>query len=247
MKALIDVSSKEIGTQTVQSVLAKDLYLGLGLDKSNWTKWYPTNVEKNEFFFENRDWVGFVIVTNGNETRDFAITIEFAKHIAMMAKTEKAHEYRNYFLECEKVVQQAKPLSQLEILGQSVQILTEHDKRLTAAEVEVKHISAKVADLQVNLRNGVPEGYVSKANALRLYGCGLSKAIFEAVMTENDVKTQPYVHYAEGHSVATFGYLENVIPGVVESFIASLEQATTNQCYSPTLNKRLNYRKPTLQ
>jgi len=143
--------------------------------------------------------------------------------------------------------QQVRPLSQLEILGQSVQILTEHDKRLTAAEVEVKHISAKVADLQVNLRNGVPEGYVSKANALRLYGCGLSKAIFEAVMTENDVKTQPYVHYAEGHSVATFGYLENVIPGVVESFIASLEQATTNQCYSPTLNKRLTYRKPTLQ
>ncbi len=41
---------------------------------------------------------------NGNETRDFAITIEFAKHIAMMAKTEQAHVYRNYFLECEKQV-----------------------------------------------------------------------------------------------------------------------------------------------
>lgn len=140
-----------------------------------------------------------------------------------------------------------KQLTANEILAQSALALVEHDRRLDSAETEIKHISAQVADLQVDLRNGVPHGYVSKANALRQYGRGLSKAIFEAVMTEFDVKTQSYVHYAEGHSVATFGYLENVIPDVIEKFISSLEQVTTNQCFSEKLNKRLNYKKPTLQ
>ncbi|MBC2579970.1 antA/AntB antirepressor family protein [Clostridium sp. DJ247] len=102
-KLLINYKINEKGQKVVS---AKELYLGLGLNKSNWTKWYPTNIEKNEFFLENRDWVGFVIMTNGNETKDFEITLEFAKHIAMMARTEKSHEYRNYFLDLEKQIEE---------------------------------------------------------------------------------------------------------------------------------------------
>ncbi len=58
--------------------------------------------------------------------------------------------------------QLVRPLTQLEILSQSIGILTEHDKRLTATET-------KIDQLQVDLRNGVPQGYVSKANALRMF------------------------------------------------------------------------------
>ncbi|NSA93087.1 phage anti-repressor protein [Clostridium acetobutylicum] len=54
------------------------------------------------FLKENIDWIGVRHNDEGNETMDFAISIEFAKHIAMMAKTEKSHEYRNYFIKCEK-------------------------------------------------------------------------------------------------------------------------------------------------
>jgi phage anti-repressor protein len=42
------------------------------------------------------------MMTNGNETRDFAVSLDFAKHIALMAKTSKAHEYRSYLIEAEK-------------------------------------------------------------------------------------------------------------------------------------------------
>lgn len=72
------------------------------MDKSQWSRWNKSNIVEHEFFKEGVDWVGFDIMSNGNETRDFAITIEFAKHIAMMAKTQRAHDYRNYFIECEK-------------------------------------------------------------------------------------------------------------------------------------------------
>ena len=97
------IIQQHIGSEDVNTVSARELYLGLGLDKSNWKRWAHANIVENEFFKESLDWIGFVIMTNGNETREFAITIEFAKHIAMMAKTEKAHAYRNYFIECEKV------------------------------------------------------------------------------------------------------------------------------------------------
>ena len=46
--------------------------------------------------------VGFVIMTNGNETTDFAVTIDLAKKLAMQVRTEKGEMVRNYFLECEK-------------------------------------------------------------------------------------------------------------------------------------------------
>ncbi|MCD3217868.1 hypothetical protein G8S55_11630 [Clostridium botulinum C] len=85
-------------------VSAKELYLGLGLNKAVWSRWYLSNIEKNEFFLKNKDWVGVQHNVEGNKTMDFEITLEFAKHIAMMTRTEKSHEYRNYFLDLEKQV-----------------------------------------------------------------------------------------------------------------------------------------------
>ena len=99
MNELIKIQTNEQGQQLVS---AKELYLGLGLDKTHWKRWSKKNIQENEFFLENDAWVGFATMANGNKTQDFAISLDFAKHIAMMARTEKSHEYRNYFIQCEK-------------------------------------------------------------------------------------------------------------------------------------------------
>lgn len=82
----------------------RKLYLKLGLDKSNWSRWIKKNVLNNEFFTENKDWWGFVIMTNGNKVDDFKVTIEMAKHLCMMTRTEKSHEIRNYFIYLEESI-----------------------------------------------------------------------------------------------------------------------------------------------
>lgn len=82
-------------------VSARELYFGLGMDTKKWSRWRETNIVNNDFFKENVDWTAFPIMVNGNESVDFAISLEFAKHLAMMSKTEKSHEYRNYFITCE--------------------------------------------------------------------------------------------------------------------------------------------------
>ena len=104
MKNLIEI--KEVNGKKLVS--ARDLYLGLGLNKAVWSRWYKANIIENEFFSQNTDWIGVQHNVEGNETMDFGITLEFAKHIAMMARTKKSHEYRNYFIECEKQLKEIK-------------------------------------------------------------------------------------------------------------------------------------------
>lgn len=138
MKELIKVTEKE-GQQLVS---ARELYLGLGLNKSNWSRWYPTNIIKNDFFKENEDWIGVRHYDEGNEVQDFAISLEFAKHIAMMARTEKSHEYRNYFIECEtKIKEQSKPtcIEDLIIMqAQSLKDMREQVNQATNNALEAK-------------------------------------------------------------------------------------------------------------
>lgn len=91
---------------TIDSV--KNLYSKLGLDDSHWSRWYNKNIINNNFFEENKDW--WVLATRattdkgGQVGKDFKVTIEFAKHLCMMAKTEKAHEIRNYFIYLEEAI-----------------------------------------------------------------------------------------------------------------------------------------------
>lgn len=85
------------------AVSARNLYTFLGYDLKNWKRWSTKNIINNEFAIENEDYQTFVIERNGNETLDFAIQLDFAKKLSMMAKTEKGEEARKYFIECEKI------------------------------------------------------------------------------------------------------------------------------------------------
>ncbi len=132
---------KIVETNGKQAVSARELYERLGYDLSNWKRWYQKNIINNSFAVENEDYVGFVTMTSGNKVQDFALSIDFAKRLSMMARTETGEQIRNYFIEVEK--RATKPLSQLDILAQSVQILQTQEKRITEVEDRVKVIEAK--------------------------------------------------------------------------------------------------------
>lgn len=104
MNELINIKTED-GKQFVS---ARELYKGLELARTKWTPWYQKNIENNEFFHQTEDWRKVSPeVTDNVYTIDFEITTDFAKHLAMMARTEKSHQYRNYFIECEKQVKEA--------------------------------------------------------------------------------------------------------------------------------------------
>ena len=83
-------------------VSAKELYDFLGYDRSQWSRWYQTNILNNEYAEDNVDYEAFDTVSNGNHTKEFAITIDFAKELSMLSRTEKGKKARLYFIKCEK-------------------------------------------------------------------------------------------------------------------------------------------------
>jgi len=113
VKKLINIQKSTIGNNEINSVSARELYLGLGLAAQHWSAWSKTNIEQNEFFLQGVDFIQLPTMgsaSSPNPPKDYAISIDFAKHISMMAKTSKGHEYRNYFLELEN-----NPVQQLSL------------------------------------------------------------------------------------------------------------------------------------
>ena len=74
-----------IKIDTDNKTTARELYEFLQLDRSNWSRWAKSNIDDNAFYQEGTDWWGFVTMTNGNETKDYRLTIDFAKHLCMLS------------------------------------------------------------------------------------------------------------------------------------------------------------------
>lgn len=89
-------------TSLQQAVDAKDFYQSLGLHPANWSRWHTMNIEQNPFATESYDYQAFIMMMNGNETKNYLLSIDFAKKLAMQVKTEVGERIRNYFLDCER-------------------------------------------------------------------------------------------------------------------------------------------------
>lgn len=98
MNELIRIEEKN----NKQVTRARELYDFLELESKNWSRWYKHNIEENDFFIEGQDFKGFFIMKNGNETKDFWISIDMAKHLAMSQKTQKSFTLREYFIKIEQ-------------------------------------------------------------------------------------------------------------------------------------------------
>lgn len=92
--------------QGKKAVSARELYDSLGFDIVNWARWYHKNITKSPFAIENQDWAVFFIEKKtpdgGRPSRDFALSLDFAKRLAMMARTEAGERVRDYFIQCEE-------------------------------------------------------------------------------------------------------------------------------------------------
>lgn len=96
MKELIKITEQN-GNRAVS---ARELHKFLEVE-TPFRKWIDRMLEYG--FEESKDYSRADIFVRGNQAKNFALTIDTAKEISMLQKTEKGKEARRYFIEMEKI------------------------------------------------------------------------------------------------------------------------------------------------
>jgi phage anti-repressor protein len=139
MEALIKITERA-GKQVVSARALYD-FLEVSERFSAWTK----RMFKYGFE-ENMDYVGckeFNTLAN-QELEDYALTIECAKEISMLQRSDKGKQARQYFIACEKKLQEAvRPLSQIDMLVQSALLLQQQEQRISTVEEKVRELDTR--------------------------------------------------------------------------------------------------------
>lgn len=118
---LIKIETNEQGQKLVS---ARDLHELLIVEEGKqerFSQWFKRHLQYG--FEENVDYVGCKKIYTANqhgaigELDDYAMTIDMAKELAMLQKSEKGRIVRQYFIECENKYQQIRlPQSPMEVM-----------------------------------------------------------------------------------------------------------------------------------
>ena len=173
MNSLIQITKNTINGAEINSVNARELYNNLGLAKGQYSRWIQKNLI--EQFTLHEDYIGVRQIVEGNEIVSHIITLDTAKHLCMMAKTDNAMKFRKHFIDFEKKFN--KPLTLNEQITLIAQGHQEVEQRLTQIELKIDNeitltsaqkyhlkqlVTKKVMDLKQNHNMGddwIKKGY----------------------------------------------------------------------------------------
>ncbi len=109
------------------TVSARDLHAALEV-KDHFKDWFPRMCDYG--FEEGKDFCGFLRESSGGRpARDAEITIEMAKEICMLQRSEKGKQARQYFIQLEKAWNSPE-----KVMARALQI----------ANVQIKDLQAKI-------------------------------------------------------------------------------------------------------
>ena len=217
MQELIKI---EIGEEGKQIVNARELHAFLEIGKV-FAAWIQERIDQYGFI-ENSDFVVFSDSGNnpkgGRPAKEYAISLDMAKELAMVERNEKGKQARQYFIECER---QAKNIVANNVQHQIPQ--TFHEALRLAADLSEQANKAK-AELAI---------VVPKANALDRIAAHSDGAVCLRVAAKLlQIPEKQFLQFAnaEGfifrhhHSRIWQGYSEKVKAGFVELKLTTVER-----------------------
>jgi len=100
--------------------------------------------DKKDTVINLRSGINQRVSAGGSNKKEYALTLDCAKELAMVEGNERGKEARQYFIEKEKQLRHVvKHLSQFEIMQQSLNVLMEQEKRVALIEKDVLELKAK--------------------------------------------------------------------------------------------------------
>ena len=173
----------------VSAVMGRDLhqFLEVGRDYTNWFKQMI-----GYGFVEGQDFTPDLAKSFGGRPRqDHVVSLDMAKEISMIQRTDKGKQARQYFIECERKAKRAPAeLTRLELL----QIAMESEKERLALEAKVTELEPK-ANHYNRFMNA--EGTYTWDEVARIIGVGRNKMleslrIQKVLMTGGNRQNLPY-------------------------------------------------------
>lgn len=151
------ISKSEEGKEVVN---ARELWKALETTVM-YAKWIKRRITDNEFAMEGVDYLEIEVLDKngknplgGRPSKEYALTLDFAKRISMMEKTAKSEMVRKYFVECEKqlkeMVQSAPrlPKTYKEALVELLAQVEENEKLLEENKEKEEVIQGQLAKIE---------------------------------------------------------------------------------------------------
>ena len=161
MNELIKITTNEVGEPTV---LGRELHEFLGV-KTLYKDWFPRMVEYG--FTEGKDFSSFLSEsTGGRPSTDHFLTIDMAKEICMIQRTEVGKQARQYFIQVEKdynspekIMARALRIAEKELSTLKLDVERMKPKEIFADSVASSHTSILIGELAKILKaNGYETG-----------------------------------------------------------------------------------------
>lgn len=107
MNELVKIETRQLAGARIQTVNARDLHAALRISK-DFSNWIKAQIERARLQ-EGRDYLlaqkGEQLPSGTKWLKEYHLTLDAAKHIAMVSGTERGFQVREYFLECERRLQ----------------------------------------------------------------------------------------------------------------------------------------------
>ncbi len=142
MNEIIQITQTQINGAEVNSVNARELHQNLKLksDFSNWIK------RVLEIFVEGDDYIRFnkKVDANNATKKEYILTLDTAKHIAMLQKNKKGKEVRDYFIVAEKQTTALIPKNTMEVLELMFTGLKECDAKVDIQNLRINKVETYI-------------------------------------------------------------------------------------------------------
>lgn len=139
-----------------QLVSGRELHEFLEI-KTKYKDWFPRMVE---YGFEEE--IDFIKVAQKRATNnlknpvttviDHAISIDMAKEISMIQRTEKGKTARQYFIKCEKKLKEVKKLSPMELMELQFKALKEQEEKIIQVENKLDKLEEDMPLFQIDCK-----------------------------------------------------------------------------------------------
>ena len=199
LQELIAIETTNINGAEIQSVNARELYEFLE-SKRGFSHWIA---EKLELFEEGFDfWANLPKTPSGGRPRkEYMLTLDTAKHIAMLERNEKGKQIRQYFIEVEKRYNKPQDtLSEVDALLKSVELLAKQERRVQKVEAEIVEVKEEIKTLASG-EVPPPVGYYSTSSLAGMFG--FSHQVTKDILTRT--KKGKKVRHAECIKLTDFG------------------------------------------